>query len=167
MTERKSLSAILQATGKEEFDRLWAQTTPAPEFGPIPTGEYQCHITGGELFKSRFGTPGYKLTFKVIHGPYAGRFLWLDCWLTEAALPGTMRDLAKLGITSPDLLEHPLPTGFRCQVRVALRTADDGTTSNAVKGFTVIEIDASEADPFAPADADLQFPPADSTERGG
>jgi hypothetical protein len=80
--------------------------------------------------------------------------LWLDCWLTAAALPRSKRDLAKLGITTPEQLEQQLPRGLRCKVTVALRRDDSGVERNEVRSFEVIGVDKIEADPFAPADVE-------------
>jgi hypothetical protein len=62
------------------------------------------------------------------------------------------RDLGKLGVTSIEQLEQPLPAGIRCTVKLALRRDDDGAEYNRVRGFDVIGIDADPtADPdFAP-----------------
>ena len=67
-------------------------------------------------------------------------------------MPMAKRDLGKLGITSIDMLERPLPAGIRVAAKVILRKDDDGTEYNRVKSFDVIGIDADPtADPdFAP-----------------
>lgn len=133
---------------------LWDSIEAADEFKPLPTGIYVCHIIEGKLFESRSRTPGYKLTFKVLEpSEYAGRLLWLDCWLTAAAMPQSKRDLRKLGITSPAQLENPLPRFIRCKVNVALRKDDDGTERNRVKSFDMIGFDKELPDPFAPIEA--------------
>ena len=119
----------------------------------LPPGEYVCQVANGELEQSRSkGTPGYKLEFSVIDGEYKGRKVWHDCWLTEAAMPQTKRDLGKLGVTSLDQLERPLPPGIRCKVRVVIRKDDDGNQHNRVRMFEVVGIDTPKADPFAPID---------------
>ena len=156
-----NLSDILAAgsTGGNIRD-LWNSTEAAGEMGPLPPGEYVAHIIGGELATSRTNsTPGYKLTFSVVEGEYIGRRFWLDCWLTAAALPQTKRDLAKLGVTSLDQLERPLPRGIRCKCKLALRKDDNGDERNRVKTFEVVGIDEPEVDPFAPA-----TPPAPATD---
>ena len=95
------LSDILNGSGSDFNDR-WNATAAAGEFGPVPRGVYVCHATKGELESSRSkSTPGYKVEFTVIDGDFQGRKLWLDCWLTPAALPQSKRDLAKLGIKTP------------------------------------------------------------------
>lgn len=137
--------------GNDDFANLWDSTEAADEMGPIPPGEYSTHIVNGELEASRSkGTPGYKLTFQVIEGDFKGRRVWLDCWLTPAALPQTKRDLAKLGVVELEQLEKPLPKYIRCKTKVTLRRDDDGNERNRVKSFEVVGLDKPEADPFAP-----------------
>ena len=60
------------------------------------------------------------------------------------------RDLGKLGVTSLDQLEQPLPSGIRCTVKLVLRRDDDGTEYNRVRRFDVVGIDEPERDAFAP-----------------
>ena len=150
------MGKLTDILGNGDGDRLrqaWDTTEAAGELTPLPTDEYIAHIIAGtlETGKTR-GTPGYKLTFKVCVGEYTGRQFWHDLWLTEAALPITKRDLAKLGVTSLDQLEQPLPRGIRCLCQVVLRRGDDGIEYNKVRKFTVIGIDEPEADAFAPDD---------------
>ncbi len=64
----------------------------------------------------------------------------------------TKRDLGKLGVTSIDQLEQPLPQGIRVKAKLALRRDDDGTEYNRVRSFEVLGIDEPEKDPFAPKD---------------
>ena len=152
------LSDILNGSGGDFNDR-WEATEAAGEFGPVPRGEYVCHISRGELEQSRAKkTAGYKIQFTVIEGEFRGRNLWLDCWLTPAALPQTKRDLAKLGITSPAQMEQRLPFGIRCKVTAVLRKDDDGIERNKVRTFEVVGIDTPVADPFAPTLGDAAEP---------
>jgi hypothetical protein len=152
MYERKSLTEILRGSSPDALEKAWQQTQAAGEMGPLPAGEYVAKIIAGELMASRTnGTPGYRLTFCVIEGDYAGRRFWHDLWLTDAALPMTKRDLAKLGISSTDQLEKPMPQGIRCKVKLALRRDNDSNEHNRVQLFTVIDIDPPEVDPFAPS----------------
>ncbi len=156
------LSDILRDGAGDDIRDVWDSTEAAGEMGPLPPGEYVAHIKAGELETSRTNaTPGYKLTFQVIDGEFAGRRFWHDCWLTPAALPQTKRDLAKLGVTALEQLERPLPRFIRCKVKLALRRDDDGNERNRVKLFEVIGIDPPEADPFAPATVDM--PPTGPT----
>ena len=144
------------------FNDAWNNTQAAGDFGPVPRGEYVCHVTKGELESSRLNrTPGYKVEFTVIEGEFKGRKLWLDCWLTPAALAQSKRDLGKLGIASPEQMEYPLPRGIRCKVTVVLHADDNRIERNRVRSFVVIGIDKPEADAFAP------LPPAGVDLTGG
>ena len=147
---RRRLSDILNG-GTDAIKTAWDTTEAADDFAPLPAGAYIARIMSGELCKAqRNGTPGYKVTFKVLEGEQAGRQLWHDLWLTPAALPMTKRDLAKLGVTSLAQLETPLPVGIRCRVMVTLRKDDAGTEHNRVKSFEVIGVDTVADDDFAP-----------------
>jgi hypothetical protein len=148
---RRRLSDILNGGG-ESLRSAWASTAAASDFAPLPAGTYVARIVAGELAAAKSGTPGYKLTFKVLEGEHAGRQFWHDVWLTAAALPMAKRDLGKLGITSLDQLEQPLPPGIRCKVKLALRRNDDGAEYNRVRSFEVLGIDKPEDDDFPPAD---------------
>ena len=133
------------------FNDAWNSTQAAGDFGPVPRGEYVCHVSKGELESSRLNrTPGYKIEFTVIDGEFRGRKLWLDCWLTPAALAQSKRDLGKLGIATPEQMEYPLPRGIRCRVTVVLHADDNGIERNRVRSFVVIGIDEPEVDAFAP-----------------
>ena len=146
------LSDILRNGAGDAIASAWDATAAAAERSPLPAGNYACRIVSGELFNATSGTPGYKLAFRVLDGEHAGRQLWLDLWLTPAALPLTKRDLSKIGVASLEQLERPIPPGIRARVAVSLRTSDDGTRFNRVKSFDVVGIDPPERDPFAPAD---------------
>lgn len=149
---RRRLTDILNG-GTDSLRNAWDRTEAAADFAPLPTGNYTARLVGGELFTARSGTPGYKLTFRVLDGEHAGRLLWYDVWLTPPALPMAKRDLGKLGIASVEQLESPLPPGIRCACKVAVRRDDDGTEYNRVRGFEVVGIDAEpmvDSD-FAPA----------------
>ncbi|NOY42982.1 MAG: DUF669 domain-containing protein [Planctomycetes bacterium] len=147
------LSDILGQNGGDDIRNLWGSTDAADEFGPLPAGEYIARVIAGELENSRSNaTPGYKLTFRVLEGEHAGRQFWHDIWLTPAALPMAKRDLGKLGVTSLDQLEQPLPAGIRCKVKLALRRDDDGVERNRVRRFDVLSFDKPEVDAFAPSE---------------
>ncbi len=151
MTQRKSLSDILHNGDRESLSRAWGETQAAEDFAPLPSGEYVARIVGGELFTSKTkGTAGYKLAFRVLDGDHQGRQFWHDVWLTPAALPMAKRDLAKLGVTSLEQLERPLPPGIRCKLKLALRKDDGGGEINKLRRLDVIGIDPPDADAFAP-----------------
>jgi hypothetical protein len=151
MTERKKLSEILPRSDRERIARTWDSTKAADELKPIPAGEYRCRIIDGALFNAKSGTAGYKLTLEVLEGEHAGRRLWHDVWLTEAAMSMAKRDLGRLGVTSLEQLEQPLPEGIIVNAKVALRKNDDGTEYNRVSRFDVVAIEEPEPEPFAPS----------------
>lgn len=138
--------------GGSNIGNLWDATTAADDYRPLPTGEYIARIVSGELETSRQGTPGYRLTFEISEGEFVGRRLWHDLWLTAAALPMTKRDLAKIGISKPEQLEQPVPTGIVCKLKVALRREDDGTERNRVSRFAFLRIEQPTVDPFSPGE---------------
>jgi hypothetical protein len=153
MSERKKLSDILQQNSdRENLQRAWKTTAAAAEFAPLPKGEYTFRILVGELFTSKRGTPGYKLTLQVTEGDFEGRRAWCDFWLTPAALPMSKRDLAKIGVTDPEQLERPLPPGILIKGKLTLRTDDDGTESNRLVRFECVGVEKGDA--FEPKEDD-------------
>ena len=163
MSSRRLLTDILRDTQKSTLADAWGDTEAAGDFEPLPPGEYIAHIESGELFTARQkGTPGYKLSYRVAEGEYAGRHVWDDIWLTQAALPLAKRDLAKLGITTLEQLEQPFPPGIHCRIKVVTRKADNGNESNQVRSFEVVGIDAPEDCDFAPP-----APPTPEENEGG
>ncbi len=150
MTNSRRLTDILQGGDRDRLAQAWGQTQAATDFAPLPAGTYIARIVCGELSTAKSGTPGYKLAFRVLEGEYEGRQFWHDVWLTAAALPMAKRDLGKLGITSLEQLERPLPPGIRAKCKVALRKDDDGTEYNRVRSFEVLGIDPVDDDDFAP-----------------
>lgn len=153
------LSDILANNSGDDLKKLFDDTEAAGERAPLPPGQYVAHIVSGELESSRTNqTPGYKLTFKVIEGEFTERLFWLDCWLTPAALPQTKRDLAKLGVTSLEQLETPLPRFIRCTCKIAIRRTDNGDERNRLRSFEVIGVDEPEPDIFAPTEPDTAEP---------
>jgi hypothetical protein len=151
MNQRKKLSDILSNGNGGDFHNNWNSTQAADEFGPLPPGQYTARILSGELFNAkRNNTPGYKLALEVTEGDYEGRRLWLDFWLTPAALPMTKRDLAKIGLERPEQLEEPIQPGILLKVKVVLRRDDDGNESNKVVRFEFLGIEAGDA--FEPKD---------------
>ncbi len=148
--QRKKLTDILDGNGRGNLSKAWGEAKAADDFAALPAGEYIAHITDGQISTAKTGTPGYKLTFKVLDGEHTGRMFWHDIWLTPAAMPMAKRDLSKLGITELEQLENPIPRGIRCKVKLALRKDDDGNDRNRVKSFDVIGIDTPQADAFAP-----------------
>jgi hypothetical protein len=152
MNDNKRLSDILMNSERDQLEQAWSTTKAADDLKPLPAGEYRCRVAGGELFNSRSGTPGYKLTMEVIEGDHTGRRIWHDIWLSKPAMPMAKRDLAKLGVQSLSQLESPLPRGIVVAAKVALRNGDDGSEFNRIIRFEVVEIMQPPPDPFAPKD---------------
>lgn len=165
MAERKRLSDILMNSERERLEAAWKTTKPADDFRPIPPGEYKCRIVDGSLFNAKKGTPGYKLAFEVIEGEHVGRKCWHDVWLSEPALPMARRDLGKIGVTSFDQLEGPLPPGIVITAKIIIRKGDNGEESNRVSRFDVIGIEPPERDPFHPRS--VATGPPETTDEGG
>lgn len=154
---RKSLYEILHGS-ETKLQEAWDKTQAAEEFAPLPAAIYSCKIVKGELCESKKLTPSYKVTFRVREGEFEGRHFWADYWLTEAALPMTKRDLAKLGVTQLSQLDQPLPAMFLCTVKLALRKDDDGNEYNRVRSFEVTGVETVEDFDFAPALAKSETP---------
>lgn len=147
MNVNAKLSDLLRGN-LESLKNVWSTTEAAAESAPLPAGVYIARLLEGALCQSRNGTPGYKITFEVAEGEYAGRRCWHDIWLTPAALAMAKRDLAKIGVTSVDQLEQPLPVILKCQLHLTIRKDDDGNSYNRIKQFTVTGIDEPQKDAF-------------------
>jgi len=160
--QRKSLVEVLHGgTDLAALARVFNETEAAGDMKPLPSGTYRGRLVTAELVNSKSGTPGYAMTFTVDDGEHRGRKLWHTAWLTPAALPVSKRDLAKLGVTSLDMLDRPLPVVFLCDVRVALRVDDDGESRNRVVKFDVVGV---LDDPTADDDFGVPPSPAAGTE---
>ena len=161
MNERKKLSDILRGSDRDTLAKQWQDTKAAKDLGPLPPGEYTFRILSGELFTSKQGTPGYKLTLEVTEGEHEGRRCWHDLWLTPAALPLAKRDLGKIGVADLEQLERPLPAGILIRAKIALRKNDDGTEHNRVARFEPAGIEPGDAfEPPPDADADGKNEPS-------
>jgi hypothetical protein len=142
--------------GVDALKNAWANTQAAAS-DPVPAGLYRCLAAEGRLFNSQStGAAGFKVVLQILDGPYAGRRLWRDLWLSADALAVTKFELSELGITDPEQLEQPLPVGRIVEAVVTLRTDDAGLTYNRVRNIRAIPT-AAPADDFAPA------PEADTT----
>lgn len=149
MQPRKKLSEIVKDMDK--LKQQWAATTPAPDTNtPIPAGEYVCGIVSGEAFQARTGTPGFKVTLRVMQGTLAGRLVWHDYYLTENSLPYTMRALEKIGITDLEQLDGGLPSGLVVKAKIVVNKRDGGGERNEVRAWELMEVNSPE-EPTAPA----------------
>jgi hypothetical protein len=133
----------------DDFKRRFDDATPTSGFDPLPPGVYRCLAAEGKVFAARTGTEGFKLTFEVIGGPFAGRKVWHDIWMSDKAMGMARAELLKLGIRCSDDLERPLPPGLIADVTVVQRTDDDGAAFNRVKAFKVVNADVP-ADNYSP-----------------
>ncbi|HVA46156.1 MAG TPA: DUF669 domain-containing protein [Pirellulales bacterium] len=168
---RKSLSDILQGDARARLQQAWDSAKPADEFTPLPKGEYVSMLESTESFQAKTGTAGFKLTFRITEGEYAGRRCWYDVWLTEAAASMAKTDLGKLGIHRVEQLDQPTPQGIVCRIKVVVRESDDGDQYNRVKWFDVDHIEPPAPDPFAPSSAgehraDAEHQDGDESEGG-
>ncbi len=134
----RRLGEIARGGNVDDLRASWAGARPVAS-DPIPAATYRVLVADGRLFNSQAqGTPGYKLDLQVLDGPFAGRRLWHDLWLTPDALPRSKWELGQLGITELDELELPLPAGLIADAVVALRTDDDGLQYNKVRRLTAV-----------------------------
>ena len=94
--KRPRLKDIVRGNAAD-FQRNWDETEVSAGFDPLPPGVYRCLIADGKLFTSKTNaTPGFKIEFQVIAGPFAGRKAWHDIWLSNKALSIAKAELAKL-----------------------------------------------------------------------
>jgi hypothetical protein len=136
--KRRTVDDILGSTS-DDFNALWESTpAAADDFEPIPPGVYRCLVSDGKLSTARSGTHSFKVEFLIIEGPHRNRKLWHDAWLTRDAFANTKRDLLKLGVTSREAMNRPPRSGIVVEVKVALRTENDGRQYNRVNGFKVV-----------------------------
>ena len=154
---RKRLSEILPESARKSYFAGWKDVKAAPEFGPLPKGEYNALLVDGNVVKAGTGTLSYKLVFQVTEGEFAGRKVWHDIWLTEAARPQAKRDFDRLGITDPERqLDGPPPQGLLVKVSVVIHKDDDGTQRNKVRWFEVVGVEPP--DPYAPGKDEVAEP---------
>lgn len=148
-SNQRKLSDILSGESREELARRFDEVEAATEFAPLPAGTYEVDFVNGQLCSSTSGTTGYNCSFQVSEGEHAGRKIWHTFWLSEAALPYTKRDLAKIGIRTLGQCEDAVPPGIFCRVKVVIRADDDGTQRNRV---THIEAGGIRKDPTGDPD---------------
>ena len=172
MTPKKKLSEIVK--NMAALKQQWAATKPAPDTDkPIPPGEYVCDLIDGAGFEARTGTPGFKVTLKVKEGDSAGRLVWHDFYLSEKALPYTMRALARIGITDLEQLDAGLPAGLVVKAKIVVNTRDGGGERNEVRSWELVAVNADAnpavGDPGAPApwSVDLEALDGGAAKEGG
>ena len=131
------------------------QVEPTSDFEPIPAGKYSAVITESEFKETKSGTGQYlQLTFQVIDGPHANRFLWARLNLDNPNATAVAIAKAELsaicraiGVMAPkdsmELHNLPLVIHVRCK-----RRDDTGEITNEIKGYS-----KKESAPVAAAEA--------------
>lgn len=156
MTPKKKLSEIVKDMAG--LKRQWAATQPAPDTDkPIPPGDYVCELIDGTAGESSKLKPYYKVTLRVKEGPFAGRLVWHDYYLSEAALPYTLRAFSRIGVTDLEALDGGLPPGLVVKAKVVVKKRDDATERNEVRSWDLVAVNAADS----PGTADAPTPPAD------
>jgi hypothetical protein len=159
--ERKRLSDILSEGQKKSYFAGWQTVKAASDF-IVPRGEYIAALVEGYAHTAKTGTPGFKLVFEIADGEHAGRKVFHDLWLTEAAKPQTKRDLDELGITDPERqLDAPVPQGIVVALTITVQKDDDGLERNRVRRIKFLRVEPGDA--YSPKDgeaADTSFDPA-------
>jgi hypothetical protein len=130
----------------DDLQKLWDETEVAPDYAPVPTGNYDVRLVNMQRNVSRQGTPCVNMEFRILEGEYAGRSLRHTLYLTKNALPYTKRDLAKFGVTSMAQVDGPTPKGLRFRVWVSRRNSDDGRSFNKMTAFQFLGIIATDED---------------------
>ena len=126
---------------------------------PLPSDAYECEAIKGELFTSKSGTKGYKITWQVVSGEHTGRWIWQDLWLSAKAMAFSKERLKHVGINTSEQLSQPIPAGRICKLVVVQRQSDNGQFYSEVKS---VEFLRQEVDPFAPNV--LQSKPVETVE---
>ena len=144
----KRLTDILGNSEVDAIRQTWAATEASGESGPLPGGEYLA-VVGGvrrrQNWHAERENPARGPSPSVHESATVAR-----CWLTPAAMPGSKRDLMKLGILDLEQLNRPIPPGIIVSVKVALRKDDDGTERNRLTKFDVLRIEPPMPNPFTP-----------------
>jgi hypothetical protein len=137
-----NLSEIFNNAGGGGLD-AFDSTPPAPEMEPLPPGVYIAVVVHGELVQTRSGSDGYRVKFRIIEGPYAGRLAFRTWSFSERALPYARRDLGQFGLTTSAQLLASFPEvgrEYRVKLWVALQRGDNGHQYNDVKRVQLITV---------------------------
>ena len=137
------------------------EVEPATDFDPVPAGKYLAVITESEVKPNKAGTGSYlQLTFQIIDGDYANRFLWARLNLDNPNATAVKLARAELsaicravGVMTPkdsvDLHDLPLVIKVKCKKR-----ADTGELTNELAGY-----DRKESASGQPIQATTDAPP--------
>lgn len=116
-------------------DHTRAPTADAQNYAPLPAGWYAARIDNAARTQSRNGSPLVKIVFAVEAGDHAGRLVFGDYYLTEAARERSMRDIRNLvediGFqydgSDDDLCDEIVSiVGRQIDIKVAVEPARDG-----------------------------------------
>ena len=148
----------------EDVLEAFGNVPPAEAGELLEPGRFEVDVLrGGLARKGKRGTPCFECKLRVRDGKFAGRVLWKDYWLTEAALPRAARELAALNIRTAEDLKRGTPAGLVALATVGLEADDTtGEQRNTVVKLAALRVEAPAQDPFAPA----AEPPADDRKGG-
>jgi hypothetical protein len=138
----------------DDFQDALAAFDAAPTAAePLPAGKYELDVLHGRLArKGRKQTPCFECKLRVRDGEFAGRFLWRDFYLTEAAVSRSARELAALNIKSAEDLKRGCPLGLVALAVVGLEGDEEtGERRNVVHKLSALRVEAPAADVFAPS----------------
>lgn len=153
-------------------DALAAFDAAPPAAEPLPPGKYETNVLHGRLArKGQKRTPCFECKLRVRDGGFAGRVLWKDYWLSEAAVSRSARELAGLNIRSADDLKRGCPPGLVALAVVGLEVdPETGERRNVVHKLTALRVEAPAADVFAPSlpqETGGASPASEPTAEGG
>jgi hypothetical protein len=131
----------------DEERLLWEQASEAG-IGVIPKAWYRATlIEGGPAESPVKRTKSYKLVFEITaDGPYRGRRLYWDLYMTPAAVCATKAQLRPIGITEYDHTQRVLDRQYECEIRVVVERDDDQTERNRIREYKVLKV--VEAQPW-------------------
>lgn len=153
-------------------DALAAFDAAPPAAEPLPPGKFEVDVLHGKLSrKGRKQTPCFECKLRVRDGEFAGRFLWRDFYLTEAAVARSARELAALNIRTKDDLKRGCPPGLVALAVVGLEVDEEtGERRNIVLKLSALRVESPVADVFAPSlpqETGGQSPASEPTTEGG
>ncbi len=108
------------------------------DFSPIPPGDYLCEVDEVEEDTTQFGDPMWRLRLVVQGGEYAGRCIFDNLVLSEAAKPRAKLICSRMGLdVSGEIdLQPAMLKGRTCAVSVEIKEYPDSEgnikTCNAV-----------------------------------
>ncbi len=97
MSEADHYEVVDRAVDLTEFDDDFS-SAEAPSYEEVPDGKYQVRIDSVRLDQSQKGDPMIKWDLIVLSGSQAGRHIFKNSVITQAALPFVKGDLKTLGM---------------------------------------------------------------------